>query len=253
MHFHTLQKLTVMSPDRTACWPITWIALPVAPLIYYLIQEVTTSSTFASVSNFFRVPLSYSWLSSLFTKRTDDRILITSNIAYVEYRLYQTLITSNIDYIEHRSHRTSIISNIDYIEHWKRRISNISNIDRTEPDRTTPDRTTDRRTNWRIKRQNKVLPRRQLDPTWPVKILKMTTTSESKVSLILSQPSDWTQWFFIVQDTAKTNEIWEYIDPLKKKDELPTLELPKRPKPADVRPLAILITHLEQNQFAIYN
>ena len=58
----------------------------------------------------------------------------------------------------------------------------------------------------------------------------MTTTSESKVSLILSQPSDWTQWIFIVQDTAKTNEVWEYIDPSKKKDELPTLEPPKRPQ-----------------------
>ena len=81
----------------------------------------------------------------------------------------------------------------------------------------------------------------------------MTTTSESKVSLILSQPSDWTQWIFIVQDTAKTNEVWQYIDPSKKKDKLPTLEPPKRPKPADVRPLATSITHLEQDQFAVYN
>jgi hypothetical protein len=81
----------------------------------------------------------------------------------------------------------------------------------------------------------------------------MTTTSESKVNLILSQPSDWTQWFFIVQDTAKTNKVWWYIDPSKKKDKLPTLEPPKRPTPADVRPLATLITHLEQDQFAIYN
>ena len=81
----------------------------------------------------------------------------------------------------------------------------------------------------------------------------MTTTSESKVNLILSQPSDWTQWFFIVQDTAKTNEVWEHINPSKKKDELPTLEPPKQPKPADVRPLATSIAHLEQNQFAIYN
>ena len=81
----------------------------------------------------------------------------------------------------------------------------------------------------------------------------MTTTSESKVNLILSQPSDWIQWFFIVQDTAKTNEVWEYIDPLKKKDKLLTLELPKRPTPADVQPMAILITQLEQDQFAIYN
>jgi hypothetical protein len=81
----------------------------------------------------------------------------------------------------------------------------------------------------------------------------MTTTSESKVNLILSQPSDWTQWFFIIQDTAKTNEVWKYIDPSKKKDKLLTLEPPKRPTAADVRPMAILLTQLEQDQFAIYN
>jgi hypothetical protein len=81
----------------------------------------------------------------------------------------------------------------------------------------------------------------------------MTTTSESKVNLILSQPSDWTQWFFIIQDTAKTNEVWKYIDPSKKKDKLPTLEPPKRPTAADVRPMATSLTQLEQDQFAIYN
>ena len=81
----------------------------------------------------------------------------------------------------------------------------------------------------------------------------MTTTSESKVNLILNQPSDWTQWFFIIKDTAKTNEVWEYIDQLKKKDKLLTLEPPKRPIAADVRPMATLLTQLEQDQFAIYN
>ena len=50
--FHTA-KLIVMGPDRTTCWPINWIALPVAPSIYYLIQEVTTSTTFANVLSFF--------------------------------------------------------------------------------------------------------------------------------------------------------------------------------------------------------
>ena len=77
--------------------------------------------------------------------------------------------------------------------------------------------------------------------------------NESKVNLILNQPSDWILWFFVIQDTAKTNKIWRYINPSKKKDKLPTLELPKRPTPADVRPMAILITQLEQDQFAIYN
>jgi hypothetical protein len=81
----------------------------------------------------------------------------------------------------------------------------------------------------------------------------MTTTNESKVNLILNQPSDWIQWFFIVQDTAETNEVWKYIDPLKKKNELPKLELPSRPTPRDVLPTAISIAKLDPNQLTAYN
>jgi hypothetical protein len=67
---------------------------------------------------------------------------------------------------------------------------------------------------------------------------KMATTSnESKVNLILNQPSDWTQWFFIIQDTAWTNKVWQYIDPSKTKDKLPKLEPPHRPTPKDVLPI----------------
>ena len=92
MQFHTLQSLQLWAR----------IALPAKPSIYYLIQEVTTSSTFA-----------VSWASSS-TKRTDD----------------WTLIVSNINCIEHRSHRTSIALNIDRIEHWLNRTRPY------EPDRT---------------------------------------------------------------------------------------------------------------------
>ena len=81
----------------------------------------------------------------------------------------------------------------------------------------------------------------------------MTTANESKVNLILNQPSDWTQWFFIVQDTTKTNEIWEYIDPLKKKDELLKLELPNRPTPRDILPMATSIAKLDPTQLTAYN
>ena len=84
----------------------------------------------------------------------------------------------------------------------------------------------------------------------------MATTSNesnSKVNLILNQPSDWIQWFFIIQDTAKTNKVWQYIDPSKKKDDLPTLEPPKRPTPADLLPAATSISQLDQEQFAVYN
>ena len=81
----------------------------------------------------------------------------------------------------------------------------------------------------------------------------MTTTTESKINVILDKPSDWLQWFFIIQDIAKTNEVWEYIDPATKKDDLPKLEPPKRPTPKDILPTATSITQLDQNQFAIYS
>ena len=113
-----------MSPDRTARWPITWIALPVAPSIYYLIQEVTTSSTFASVSNFFRVPLctrDYLLPNGRTIEHRLNRTSHTSNIDYIEHWLHQTSHTSNIDHIKHRTYRTSITSNIEYIEHRSNR------------------------------------------------------------------------------------------------------------------------------------
>jgi hypothetical protein len=81
----------------------------------------------------------------------------------------------------------------------------------------------------------------------------MTTTNESKVNLILNQPSDWTQWFFIIQDTATTNEVWQYIDPSTKKDDLPKLEPPKRPTPKDVLPTATSIAQLDQIKLTAYN
>jgi len=75
----------------------------------------------------------------------------------------------------------------------------------------------------------------------------MTTTNESKVDLILDKPSNWIQWFFTIQDTAKTNKVWQYVDPAKKKDELPKLEPPKRPTPTDILPTATSIAQLDQH------
>ena len=73
----------------------------------------------------------------------------------------------------------------------------------------------------------------------------MTTTTELKINVILNQPSDWIQWFFIVQDTAETNKVWQYINPSKTKDKLPKLEPPSRPTLRDILPNAILIAKLD--------
>ena len=101
---HYLLNTWIVPLDCTTCWTPGshhWIALPAKPSIYYLIQEVTTSSTFA-VSR-----------ASSSTKRTDDWTSIVLNIEYrilnIKYR------TSNIKYrtsnIEHRK------LNINRIEH----------------------------------------------------------------------------------------------------------------------------------------
>ena len=81
----------------------------------------------------------------------------------------------------------------------------------------------------------------------------MIITNELKANIILNKPSDWLQWFFIIQDTAKTNEVWQYIDPATKKDDLPKLEPPKRPTPKDILPTAISIAQLDQHQLIAYN
>ena len=52
---------------------------------------------------------------------------------------------------------------------------------------------------------------------------------------------------------SQTNEVWQYIDPSKKKDDLPKLELPSRPTLRDVLPTAISITKLDPNQLTAYN
>ena len=81
----------------------------------------------------------------------------------------------------------------------------------------------------------------------------MITTNELKVNVILNKPSDWIQWFFIVQNTAKTNKVWEYVDPATKKDNIPVLEPPKRPTPKDVLSTATSISELDQHQLTAYN
>jgi len=81
----------------------------------------------------------------------------------------------------------------------------------------------------------------------------MTTTNESKINIILDKPSDWTLWFFIIQDIAKSNEVWQYVDPLKKKDELLKLEPLNRPTPANILFTATTISDLDQKQLTAYN
>ena len=52
---------------------------------------------------------------------------------------------------------------------------------------------------------------------------------------------------------SQTNEVWQYIDPSKKKDDLLKLELPSQPTPRDILPTATSIAKLDLNQLTAYN
>ena len=160
-----------MGPDRTTCWAITWIAPPAD-------QSITSFK-----KSLLLPPLQVFWASSGYRSRTRDYLHLP-NGRTIEHRSNRTLITSNIE------HRTSNTSNIEYIEH---RSNQTRPTVRPPTVRTQP---TNELTNQikSSKRQNKVSPRRQLDPSldpsWPVKILKITTSTKLKVNLILNQPSN---------------------------------------------------------------
>jgi hypothetical protein len=58
-----------------------------------------------------------------------------------------------------------------------------------------------------------------------------TTTS---VRAILKGPDDWIPWLEMVKSTATTGQIWEYVNPSKKADEIPSLTEPTWPEPSSL-------------------
>ena len=40
---------------------------------------------------------------------------------------------------------------------------------------------------------------------------------------ILKGPDDWISWLEMVKSTATTGQVWEYVDPSKKDDQIPDL------------------------------
>ena len=79
------------------------------------------------------------------------------------------------------------------------------------------------------------------------------TSTKSKINFILNKLSNWIQWFFIIQDIVKTNKVWQHVGSDKKKDNIPILELPNWPTPADIHPMVTLIAQLDWDQFSVYN
>jgi hypothetical protein len=54
------------------------------------------------------------------------------------------------------------------------------------------------------------------------------------VRAILKDPDDWIPWLEMVKSTATTGQIWEYVDPSKTADQLPSLTEPTWPEPSDL-------------------
>jgi hypothetical protein len=55
-----------------------------------------------------------------------------------------------------------------------------------------------------------------------------------KVSVVLNTPGDWDEWIEVVKTQAIAGDIWEYVDPSRDQEEIPTLDKPKPPRPQDV-------------------
>jgi hypothetical protein len=63
----------------------------------------------------------------------------------------------------------------------------------------------------------------------------MDASAATKVSIILKSRDDWRAWYDNIQSLAKARDVWEYINPDTKKEELP--QLPKEPEIPDIEEL----------------
>jgi transposase InsO family protein len=52
--------------------------------------------------------------------------------------------------------------------------------------------------------------------------------------IILKDPDNWLPWLEMVKSTATTGQVWEYVDPSKTTDQIPTLPEPKWPESSDL-------------------
>jgi hypothetical protein len=63
----------------------------------------------------------------------------------------------------------------------------------------------------------------------------MDASAATKVLIILKSRDDWRAWYDNIQSLAKARDVWEYINPNTKKEEL--LELPKKLEILDIKAL----------------
>jgi hypothetical protein len=49
----------------------------------------------------------------------------------------------------------------------------------------------------------------------------------TKITVILERPGNWQRWLFLRRDSAERNDLWQYLDPLLKAEQVKRIEQEK--------------------------
>ena len=73
---------------------------------------------------------------------------------------------------------------------------------------------------------------------------RATIITIQKIAIILNSSSNWEVWINMIRNQAKIANVWQFIDLLIKKENLPTLLKPTLPLSKNVNSVKILISDL---------
>jgi len=77
---------------------------------------------------------------------------------------------------------------------------------------------------------------------------QQTTRTVTVASVILESPTDWDEWIEVIKLRTIAGKIWKFVDPYTRKEDLPALQAPDRPRPTDVNPTKAQFLKLDENQ-----
>jgi len=76
----------------------------------------------------------------------------------------------------------------------------------------------------------------------------MASTETTRTLVVLNGPRDWDEWLEVVKTKAIGGEIWEFVDPSLTTEQIPTLQEPSIPRPADVNPAHTTLAQLTEDE-----
>jgi hypothetical protein len=71
-------------------------------------------------------------------------------------------------------------------------------------------------------------------------------STSQKISVILNSPADWDEWIEIIKTQALAGKVWQHLDPFE--DNVPALEEPVVPTPAQVNPVKTTVMELTPDE-----